>query len=235
MKSSNDDLRRRGAATSEDHSYAAQLSLEQQLLLLTDSAAPLRTAAAHQLGSHSTERETAMQLLAQLAVERCLYTRLAICQALEQGNQLTAMLMTAYLGEIGSNQYRTPPAVPSQKTSYPLPRDIIARTLGHMSPDIYPVLAQILLTGSDKQISEAIDAAGFLVFYQPELATTVNIQPILAIINDRTDQPLLLWKCLTCLSAFPLSASIQQLKYYSQGTGILAAEAQRSLKLLPPQ
>ena len=40
--------------------------------------------------------------------------------------------MVEYLGQIGNNQHKVLPTNGFNKKSYPLPRDIIARTLAHM-------------------------------------------------------------------------------------------------------
>lgn len=55
---------------------------------------------------HPFVEEAAEELLSQLAQEKCLYTRIAICEALECGEIHTAEKMTEYLGVIGNNQHR---------------------------------------------------------------------------------------------------------------------------------
>ena len=56
--------------------------------------------------------------------------------------------MVEYLGQIGNNQHTVLPTNGFNKKSYPLPRDIIARTLAHMKEDILPVLMDVLKTNN---------------------------------------------------------------------------------------
>lgn len=59
--------------------------------------------------------QAADELLQQLEKEKCLYTRIAICETLEAGDQRTAEKMALYLGRIGTNQYKTVPETVSAK------------------------------------------------------------------------------------------------------------------------
>lgn len=99
------------------------------------------------------------------------------------------------------------PEAVSLKKSYPLPRDIIARSLGKMSIYIFPALIDILKTEDVEKISEVLDAIGFMVFYNSELATLNNATIIYTIITKYEENPLIIWKCILCLSAFPLEES----------------------------
>ena len=63
-----------------------------------------------------------------------------------------------YLAKIGKNQYKELPSEPSRKKSYPLPRDIIARTLAKMDTSIMPFLMKVLKEDDLSKISEVIDA-----------------------------------------------------------------------------
>ena len=91
----------------QDHSVA------ELLVLLSDEQALLRTIAAHLLPINC---ETTNFLLAALIVEPALYTRLAIMEKLESGDQMTARQMLPLLAEIGNNQHSTP-IDPSKKSS----------------------------------------------------------------------------------------------------------------------
>lgn len=164
-------------------------------------------------------------LLNSLANESALYTRLAIMEKLEHGDQATAQKMIPFLASIGNNQHHSPTS-PSKKKSFPLPRDLIARSLGRMNPEIFSILlesAQRLLLS---QLSELIDAIGYMAFYHPEVATTENFHQLLEIQKLYRDKPLIQWKLLICFSAFPQSVDflLQEKQFVS--------EAQRSLKLL---
>lgn len=164
-------------------------------------------------------------LLSRLKTEPALYTRLALTEKLESGDQSTALRMIEFLADIGDNQHRTPIA-PSKKKSFPLPRDLMARSLGRMKPEIFPTLLEAAEKLPSSQLSELIDAIGYMAFYHPALATTENYQRLLQIKKSHSNEPLIQWKFLICFSAFPQSTELlQQEEQFTE-------EAQRSLKLL---
>lgn len=230
MRSSKEDLRKRGYVTDKDIEVLAAISQEQLLDMLHSNDAVTRSAAACNLVV--TDKNSACELLKKLSVEKCLYTKIAICESLEKGDCTTATQMTEYLGKIGNNQHKTLPNKVSKKKSFPLPRDIVARSLGRMSAEVFPVL-QTVVKGSDiEKIQEVLDAIGIMVYYNKNLATSENVMPILSLVQNYTDNHLILWKALLCLSAFPLTESKKVLLKYADKTDVIGMEAQRSLSLL---
>lgn len=157
--------------------------------------------------------------------ETALYTRLAMTEKLEGGDSSTALRMIDFLGKIGKNQHRVPIA-PSKKKSFPLPRDLMARSLGRMNPELFPILLASAEELPPLKLSELIDAIGYMAFYHPALATAQNYQRLLRIKNSYGNNPLIQWKCLICFSAFPQSKDllVQEDQF--------SMEAQRSLSLL---
>ena len=131
MKSTEEQLRKRGKASSDDIEELSSLEVKKRILLLSHETAWIRSAAAISL--KKDVEQAADELLQQLEKEKCLYTRIAICETLEAGDQRTAEKMALYLGRIGTNQYKTVPETVSAKKSYPLPRDIIARCMGKVN------------------------------------------------------------------------------------------------------
>lgn len=230
MKSSREELQKRGYADERAIAALRGLPQEELLYLLHSDNAVVRTAAACTL-SPLTE-VSAQELLKQLTVERCLYTRLAIGESLEQGDENTARHMCRYLGKLGDNQYRTAPERVSAKKSYPLPRDIIARSLGKMSPRILPVLLEVLACGELPKISEALDAIGFLVFYHSELGRREHVEAVLRTADRYRENDLILWKALLCLSSFSQPESRAFLSAYDQQRDILDETARRSVRLI---
>lgn len=226
MKSGLQKLQKRGFVNKKEAEAFAAKSEEEWMALL-DAANPCtRTVAASRLcGKHIP---AAKALLTRLKQEQCLYTRLAICESLKKGGTETAKIMTPYLGEIGNNQYKKPPARPSAKRSYPLARDVTARTMGQMDVSIFPVLVKVLQGEDTKKISEALDAAGYMAFYHPQLAEK-NVQIILEVARRYSDNPLLLWKAVLCLSAFKDAEAAKLLRELAVRKDIIGAEAERSL------
>ena len=230
MKSSDENLRKRGLATEDEISKLAGLPQTQLMKQLHSSDAVTRTAAACHLLAR--DRACALELLRQLANEKCLYTKIAICKTLERGGLDTAIQMAEFLGKIGNNQHKVLPDKVSKKKSFPLPRDIIARSLGKMNITVFPALMAILDSNDMVKIREGLDAIGFMVFYHQELATFENVLPVISLLKDYSDDPIIVWKAILCLSAFPLAESREALLMYSSNADFISLEAQRSLRLL---
>lgn len=230
-----DSLRKRGQFSSEDIDEFKGCTRCELMQLLNNEAAVVRSAAVHILGTrYDVDEEMASVLLDQLASERALYTRLEICNILETGNIQTARSMTEYLGRIGNNQYKDLPDRGSHKVSYPLPRDIIARSLGRMRPEIYPALTDVLKSHDVAKVSEACDAAGFLVFYNQVLATDDNAHFICSLVDKYSTNELILWKTITCLSAFNQKFILDRLEQIKaqDHPEVIYMEVERSLSII---
>lgn len=228
MKSSNEDLHKRGYVTKKDIELFPVTSQEQLLNMLHSNDAVTRTLAACHLVAK--DERAASELLKQLLVEQCLYTKIAICDSLEKGDCTTAKLMVQYLGKIGNNQHHTLPDKVSKKKSFPLPRDIIARSLGRMSVEIFPVLQEVVKGSEVHKILEVLDAIGLMVYYNQELATSEYVNLILSLLEYDINQLMILWKAILCLSVFPLPESKKVLLHYVDRTDVIGMEAQRSLR-----
>ena len=229
MKSTRSQLKNRGMASPEEIAACASLPWE-QLVEELRSPDPCRRTAARCMDPKS--KAAAVLLLEQLAQEKCLYTRLAICETLEKGTEETAEKMLPWLGRIGNNQYKALPDKVSAKKSFPLPRDLIARSLARMDMAVFPLLLQLFKTGSEQQISEALDAAGFMAFYHPALAVGENAERILHLRHSHSGSEIIVWKVLLCLSAFPVPEAVRVLEGYAVRDDIFGKEAQRSLHLV---
>lgn len=154
-------------------------------------------------------KEYISSLLSRLCVEKALYTKIELCNALESGNKTTVVMMCEYLGQIGSNQHKVVPDTVSKKISFPLPRDIIARSLARMDVSVLSILMDTLEYGDRKKVVEVIDAVGFMIFYHQELATFSNLQKVQAVLDRYPGDNLILWKIVLCCSAFPRKESIE--------------------------
>lgn len=160
------------------------------------------------------------EILQKIAEEKNLLTRLDLCKVLQQGDEETALLIVKHLGEIGSNQYvkEKLPLFGILKKTYPLPRDVLARTLGKMNPCVFSVIKLAFqyyaksmeedVTLEDSALSELLDAAGYMVFSNQKLANAENIAVIDDVIclivqnSEEKFKALICWKYVICLSAF---------------------------------
>lgn len=230
-KSSQEDLRRRGFVAKEERKPLEGAAQAQLIEFLHSGCAVKRSLAAWSLTA--VEEDSARALLKQLSVETCLYTKIAITRSLEKGTVGTAELMTEYLGKIGANQYKVLPGSVSKKKSFPLPRDIIARSLGRMQVSVFPVLQKVLATEDRSKISEALDAIGFMAFYHSEVATPQNAELLLTLKMRYLNDDLILWKMVRCLSAFPCEESRKALFGFLNFPSVIGMEARRSLTFFP--
>lgn len=236
MKSSNEDLRKRGFITKEDNINFKHCSDSELMLQINSPNSVERSASINLLSNrfHTENLDFVKILMERLCVEKCLYTKIEICNALEKGSIKTAEQMAAYLGRIGKNQHLCLPEKVSQKKSYPLPRDIIARSLGRMDLRILPVLFDVLNSNDEVKISEVIDAIGFSLFYNPDYASEHFFQSIINTLNKYSENNLIVWKCVCCLSAFRTRGSIEVLSQILNNSknDLIKGEAKRSLKLI---
>jgi len=228
-------LRKRGMIEQADIDKYMVCNREELFAMTCVNEPVLRTVAFHILSKRYLNEEVfTNHLLQKLSVEKCLYTRLEICRILELGNLNTAEKMIEYLGTIGDNQYKELPNRSSKKESYPLPRDIIARTLANMDVAIFPILITCLSTEMELVISEILDAIGYMVFYHQELTTEENLKSILDCMDRYQNQPVIYWKTITCLSAFPQKKAEVLLRNLIEESveSLFVEEAKRSLALI---
>lgn len=226
----------RGYASEEDTAAHAHLDTPRLEHLLDSGSALERTIAVRLLAGRIGMEDTDLtrRLLGMLAQEKSLYTRMAICAALESGDAYTASEMIPFLGTIGGNQHTFVPDAPSKKASFPLPRDIIARSLGRMTPDILPLLQREIAQEHPVRLPEAIDAFGYLVSRNAALMLEEHCDLIARILDWHQDDPLVVWKCLICLSAFHVEYSEGFLQDFlrHESNPLLRAEATRSLTMI---
>lgn len=71
--------------------------------------------------------------------------------------------LIALLGKIGTNQEKTLPSKCFAKKSFPLARDLAARTLVKIGTPAIPYLMTKLTTGTPFEIQQALDAIGGIV------------------------------------------------------------------------
>ncbi len=232
MKSTILDLESRGYIDNIDLRPYERLTKDILLEQLNSTCAIDRSIAANLLSTY-LDCKVAIALLQRLNSEKALYTKIEICKTLESGDVNTAKEMMKYLGKIGNNQYCTLPTSSSKKKSYPLPRDIIARSLARMSLSIFPLLLARLDIDDPRYISELVDAIGFMVFYNQELATNDVLHVILNTMDKNKMNAVVYWKCITCLSAFPTSESLYVLaKIDKESSGLIKQEAKRGIDII---
>ncbi len=235
MKSSTDQLKSRGNITREDVESHMNHTRSEWLEMIHSKKAYQRTIAVKLLSEKSEIDDEMIQLFLQrLAQEKKLYTKIELCDALAKGGVPAAKLMVHYVGRIGNNQHQALPTKAFNKNSYPLPRDIIARTLAHMNPNILPTLMDVLQTNRLSAIREVVDAIGFMCFYS-NLHTNRQISDALMLcLKNNAHDDVIRWKLVRSFGSFDDSDVILSLVNIVQSDSkqIIRGEARRSLNII---
>jgi len=98
LKSSKEDLRRRGFIDIEDIKILQQQTNEELIELINSPKPTERSAAVNLLSKRNciNNLEFVEIILERLCVEKCLYTKIEICNALEKGSIETAKQMIKF-------------------------------------------------------------------------------------------------------------------------------------------
>jgi HEAT repeat protein len=208
LKSSDGQLHKRGFISEKDLRSKEALSCDGLLLLLKSKTPAERTIAAQLLEKCKTVT-VVDSLCAALINEKSLYTKIALCDTLASFRELSAEKLCALLGTIGSNQHKSVPQKPFEKRSFPLPRDIAARTLSRIGIAALPFLGKILESGEGFAIREAIDAIGFISFYEKDLTL---FDQLIHCMRKHGSDPVIRWKIAVALRSFRSDESRQVLE-----------------------
>ena len=226
----------RGYITNDDLSIAINMTSVDLLKQVNSPDSIQRSSAVRILAQRNDINYLAFidLLLQRLAIEKALYTRLEIANVLESADEKAIFKIIKYLGKIGNNQHNDlNTIITSKKKSYPLARDIIARILAKTNPKYISIFYETLKNGTPQQQKEILDSIGYMIFYNPVLASIQNLQSIINTLLNASDD-IIKWKCLTVLSAFNLKENIDFLIDYTnkETNKKLLQEAQRSLNII---
>lgn len=235
MKSSDEQLKRRGFITLEDINNYIDLETDQLQMLLKSKEAYKRSIGINLLTKKNKLDEELVSLFCDmLFYEKKLYTKIELCNALKLAPANSVKIIIKYLGVIGDNQYRELPAKQFGKKSYPLPRDIIARVLAHMSVEVLQELNNVLKTDNINAIREAIDAIGFICFYNRQEDNHRAMENLLLCLNCHHQDDIIRWKIIRALMSFDSPKVIDVLTDYKKNDSsqIIRNEAKRSLSII---
>lgn len=142
--------------------------------------------------------------------------------------------MIKYLGSIGNNQYKELPHKKFNKSSYPLPRDIIARTLARMNIYILPELIKVLHTDNIIVLREVIDSIGFICFYNSVNFCESISNELIVCLNHYGYDSIIKWKIVRALESFGSKVVIDVLVKIAENDDeeIIRVEAARSLEII---
>ncbi|PAB60540.1 HEAT repeat domain-containing protein [Anaeromicrobium sediminis] len=235
MKSSDEQLKGRGYIVHEDTLEYEHLNKDELLDLLNSKEAHKRTIGVRLLSNKVNLDEKMITLFCdKLSIEKKLYIKIELCDALLKKNNDCARIMVNYLGLIGKNQHKELPKKPFNKRSYPLPHDIISRTLAHMSVNVLPELMTVLKSGNVLAIREVIDAIGFLCFYNDVSEKAQILKDLMDCLHEYDNDPIIRWKIVRALESFNNEEVIDILNHIKENDEeeSIRNEADRSLRII---
>jgi len=235
MKSSDEQLKNRGYATIEDINKYVDLNENELLELLKSKEYHKRTIAINLLSNKNQLDNDMINLFCNMLLhENKLYTKMELCNALSKASVKSAKIMVNYLGVIGRNQYKELPDKEFNKKNYPLPRDIIARTLAHMGVDVLLELIKTLKTRNIIAIRDAIDSIGFICFYNPNAYSKNVLDDLRSCFNEYIEDDIIRWKVVRAFESFNSRISIEMLNHIKENDEkeIIRIEAKRSLDII---
>ena len=228
MKSKQEQLISRGFLIKGiEYKYFGLLFNERNKLL--ESKIPTDRTLGARLLADSKEDKTVKHLINALKLEKKLYPKLEICNSLKSCGQLSIIPLIEILGIVGTNQHKKVPDKEFKKESYPLPRDISARTLAYIGKKALPELVEVLKTGNEEQLSEAIDAVGHICFYDYTAEVYKKLQECFSLYNKND---LIRWKIIQAMSGIPESKFFLSEQRQKINNSRLLKEIDRSLLLI---
>lgn len=198
---------KRGFITETDIAPYLSVPDEDLKWLLACDHSQKRTIAAMLIGKRRIISDIPL-LCHRLCIERSLYPRIAISEALGEMGEAAVRPLIALLGKIGNNQEVQLPARCCRKRSFPLARDLAARTLVKIGRPALPELIRELQKGDSFENQQAVDAIGGIV------SKTGDYSPLpvlLQVLTDNATDQLMVWKIIRALSAFRSPAVFPQL------------------------
>lgn len=230
VKSTTRQLQHRGMLTEEQERSFKEVPYTQLLAWLAAKEPVKRTFAARQLGKLLNPQDIEPLCLA-LEKEKALYCKLEICNTLVLFGQNAIPNLIQRLGAIGRNQHKTPSPKTFKKSSYPLPRDIAARTLIRIGSVALPALCIALMSEDIAKVSEAVDAIGYICFYDSqEHKEVANL--LQQCYHKYADNNLIRWKLIRAMSASPELFSLLEQQHMQLEGKELKQEAERSIEII---
>ncbi len=228
MISKQEQLINKGFLQRNNENSYANISFNKKLQLLKSKIPSERTLAARLL-TNDNNNNSIKYLIEALKVENKLYSKIEISNAIISFDKESVKPLINILGEVGNNQHKKVPEKEFKKSSYPLPRDIAARTIIRIGKVALQELINVLKTNNKKQISEVIDAIGYICFY--DYQTNIYYE-LVECYSNNIENDLIKWKILRAMSSFPESIEFLNKEKKNIKNIRLLKEIERSNKLI---
>lgn len=196
--------KKRGEISKDDINPYIDFSTQELIEMLESHDPKNRTIAATILGNKK-DKDAVESICNALKREKALYSRIAMSEALGKIGEPAVVPVANLLGQIGNNQEKTLPGKYFNKKSYPLVRDMAARTLIKIGNPATIYIIQVLDKNPDIFIKQqAIDALGGIAAKTGDyrgLKVIIEYFDIYAY-DPKNNDRLTIWKLIRCLSAF---------------------------------
>jgi FOG: HEAT repeat len=188
---------KRGQISLEDTLPYIDASTESLIEMLKADKPWERTISAVILGNQRDETVIKPLCIA-LENEKSLYSRIAMSEALSKIGEPAVPPLIKLLGVIGKNQETELPNKYFKKKSFPLVRDMAARTLVNIGKPATPYLITVLGDGNEFKVQQALDALGGIA------AKTGDKRALPSLIKFDIDSNgiITFWKFIRSLSGF---------------------------------
>lgn len=188
--------RKRGQISSEELGAYVEFEAEHLIEMLNNDNPQERTIAATILGNRRDEKGI-LPLCDSLKKEKALYSRIAMSEALGKMGKTAVPPLIKLLGQIGNNQEKELPEKYFKKKSFPLARDMAARTIVKIGKPATPYLIEVMEKQDDYISQQAVDALGGIA------AKTCDKSALPVLINGLdSNNEITLWKIIRSLSGF---------------------------------
>lgn len=228
MKSRTEQLENRGYIADGLENDYYDTSFEQRLRLLKSDLPTDRTLGARLLAKYS-DLSSVDVLINALIIEKKLYAKIEICNSLVTFGNDVIFPLIELMGKIGNNQHKRILNSKFKKDSYPLPRDIASRTIIRIGTKALPDLLKVLDSEDITQLSEVIDAIGFICFYEYQSEIFEQLKNCF---YRYSENDLIKWKIIRAMSAFSESESFLNEQKQQLGNKNMEPEIERSLSLI---
>lgn len=138
-----------------------------------------------------------------LKKEKALYSRIAMSEALGKMGKDAVPPLIRLLGQIGNNQELKLPAKYFNKKSFPLARDMAARTIIKIGKPATPYLIKAIEEQNDHILQQAVDALGGIAAKTGDKSA---LPTLLNCLEKHSDNEITFWKVIMSLSGFKHSS-----------------------------
>lgn len=190
--------KKRGQISKKDLENYIDFKSQDLIEMLNDIDPQIRTIASTLLG-YKKDKLSIEPLCASIKKENALYSRIAMSEALGKMGEEAVPPLIKLLGQIGINQETELPKKYFNKKSFPLARDMAARTIIKIGIPAAPYLMKVVQEENIYISQQAIDALGGIAAKTDDHEA---LPLLIECLEKYSDDNLTLWKTIRAISAF---------------------------------